>query len=338
MIVVIKKGQEQKQIDNLTKWIKGLGLGVHVSQGENSTIIGLIGDTSKVDIDLIRSLDIVDSVTRVQEPYKNANRKFHPQDTIVDVAGHKFGGGHFQIIAGPCSIESEKQIIEVAQAVKKSGATILRGGAFKPRTSPYAFQGLGVDGLKLLKKAKAETGMPIISEIMGTEFIDDFEDVDILQVGARNMQNFDLLKHLGRLKTPVLLKRGIAATMEEWLMSAEYIMSEGNENVILCERGIRTYETYTRNTLDLSAIPILKERTHLPIIVDPSHASGISRLVKPLSLASVGAGADGLIIEVHNDPAHALCDGAQSLKPEQFDDVVKAIDVMLPVVNKVRDL
>lgn len=338
MIVVIKKGQEQKQIDNLTKWIKGLGLGVHVSQGENSTIIGLIGDTSKVDIDLIRSLDIVDSVTRVQEPYKNANRKFHPQDTIVDVAGHKFGGGHFQVIAGPCSIESEKQIIEVAQAVKKSGATILRGGAFKPRTSPYAFQGLGVDGLKLLKKAKAETGMPIISEIMGTEFIDDFEDVDILQVGARNMQNFDLLKHLGRLKTPVLLKRGIAATMEEWLMSAEYIMSEGNENVILCERGIRTYETYTRNTLDLSAIPILKERTHLPIIVDPSHASGISRLVKPLSLASVGAGADGLIIEVHNDPAHALCDGAQSLKPEQFDDVVKAIDVMLPVVNKVRDL
>ncbi len=338
MIVVIKKGQEQKQIDNLTKWIKGLGLGVHVSQGENSTIIGLIGDTSKVDIDLIRSLDIVDSVTRVQEPYKNANRKFHPQDTIVDVAGHKFGGGHFQIIAGPCSIESEKQIIEVAKAVKKSGATILRGGAFKPRTSPYAFQGLGVDGLKLLKKAKAETGMPIISEIMGTEFIDDFEDVDILQVGARNMQNFDLLKHLGRLKTPVLLKRGIAATMEEWLMSAEYIMSEGNENVILCERGIRTYETYTRNTLDLSAIPILKERTHLPIIVDPSHASGISRLVKPLSLASVGAGADGLIIEVHNDPAHALCDGAQSLKPEQFDDVVKAIDVMLPVVNKVRDL
>lgn len=338
MIVVIKKGQEQKQIDNLTKWIKGLGLGVHVSQGENSTIIGLIGDTSKVDIDLIRSLDIVDSVTRVQEPYKNANRKFHPQDTIVDVAGHKFGGGHFQVIAGPCSIESEKQIIEVAQAVKKSGATILRGGAFKPRTSPYAFQGLGVDGLKLLKKAKAETGMPIISEIMGTEFIDDFEGVDILQVGARNMQNFDLLKHLGRLKTPVLLKRGIAATMEEWLMSAEYIMSEGNENVILCERGIRTYETYTRNTLDLSAIPILKERTHLPIIVDPSHASGISRLVKPLSLASVGAGADGLIIEVHNDPAHALCDGAQSLKPEQFDDVVKAIDVMLPVVNKVRDL
>lgn len=337
MIVVIKKNQEQQQIDNLTKWIKGLGLGVHVSQGENSTIIGLIGDTSKVDIDLIRSLDIVDSVTRVQEPYKNANRKFHPDDTIVDVAGHKFGGEHFQIIAGPCSIESEKQIIEVAKAVKASGATILRGGAFKPRTSPYAFQGLGVDGLKLLKKAKAETGMPIISEIMGAEHIDDFEGVDIMQVGARNMQNFDLLKQLGKLKTPILLKRGIAATIEEWLMSAEYIMSEGNENVILCERGIRTYETYTRNTLDLSAIPILKERTHLPIIVDPSHASGISRLVKPLSLASVGAGADGLIIEVHNDPAHALCDGAQSLKPEQFDDVVKAIDVMLPVVNKVRD-
>lgn len=337
MIVVIKANQEQKQIDNLTKWIKGLGLDVHMSQGANSTIIGLIGDTSKVDIDLIRSLDIVESVTRVQEPYKNANRKFHPQDTVVDVNGHKFGGGHFQIIAGPCSVETEKQIIFVAEQVKKAGATMLRGGAFKPRTSPYSFQGLGLDGLNLLRKAKAETGMPIVTEIMSERYIDQYADVDVIQVGARNMQNFDLLKALGRLKTPILLKRGIAATIEEWLMSAEYIMSEGNTNVVLCERGIRTYEPYTRNTLDLSAIPILKERTHLPVIVDPSHASGVSRLVKPLSLASVGAGADGLMIEVHNDPARALSDGAQSLKPDQFADVVKAIDVMLPVVNKERD-
>lgn len=337
MIVVIKKNQDPKQVDNLVSWIKGLGLGVHVSEGENSTVLGLIGDTSKVDIGLVRTLDIVESVTRVQEPYKNANRKFHPNDTVIDVGGHKFGGDHFQIIAGPCSVESERQIIEVAMAVKKAGATVLRGGAFKPRTSPYAFQGLGVDGLRLLKKAKQETGMPIVSEIMSEEHIDDFEGVDILQVGARNMQNFDLLKRLGRLKTPILLKRGLAATIEEWLMSAEYIMSEGNPNIILCERGIRTYETYTRNTLDISAIPILKERTHLPVIVDPSHASGISRLVPSLSLASVGAGADGLIIEVHNDPVHALCDGAQSLRPDQFAMTVKSIDMMLPAVGKLRD-
>lgn len=337
MIVVIKKDQDPKQIQNLTKWIKGLGLGVHMSEGSNSTVIGLIGDTSKVEIDLLRSLDIVESVTRVQEPYKNANRKFHPKDTIINAGGHRFGGKHFQLIAGPCSVESEKQIIDVALAVKAAGASFLRGGAFKPRTSPYAFQGLGLDGLKLLKKAKEETGMPIVTEIMSEHYVEDFEGVDIIQVGARNMQNFELLKQLGRLKTPILLKRGIAATIEEWLMSAEYIMSEGNGEVILCERGIRTYEPYTRNTLDLSAIPILKERTHLPVIVDPSHASGVSRLVKPLSLASVGAGADGLMIEVHNDPARALSDGAQSLKPEQFDDVVKAIDVMLPVVGKERD-
>ncbi|MDE6302308.1 MAG: 3-deoxy-7-phosphoheptulonate synthase [Clostridia bacterium] len=337
MIVVIKNNQEQKQVDHLINWIKSLGLGVHMSAGENTTIVGLVGDTSKVDIDLIRTLDIVESVTRVQEPYKNANRKFHPADSIVDVGGHKFGGKHFQMIAGPCSIESEKQIIAVAEAVKKAGATLLRGGAFKPRTSPYSFQGMGVDGLKLLKKAKAETGMPIVTEIMSEAHIDDFEGVDVMQVGARNMQNFDLLKKLGKLKTPILLKRGIAATIEEWLMSAEYIMSEGNPNVILCERGIRTYETYTRNTLDLSAIPVLKERTHLPIIVDPSHALGISRFVKPMSLAAVGAGADGLIIEVHNDPAHALCDGAQSLRPEQFEDVTNCVRGMLPVVGKELD-
>ncbi|MBO5773866.1 MAG: 3-deoxy-7-phosphoheptulonate synthase, partial [Clostridia bacterium] len=313
-----------------------LGLDTHVSSGANATIIGLIGDTSKVDMELLRSLEIVDAVTRIQEPFKNANRKFHPEDSIIDVKGVKFGGEHFPIIAGPCSVESEKQVIEIAKAVKESGATMLRGGAFKPRTSPYAFQGMGVDGIKILVKAREEVGLPIVTEIMSEKFIDAFEDVDMVQIGARNMQNFDLLKAVGRLNKPVLLKRGLANTIQEWLMSAEYIMSEGNENVILCERGIRTFEPYTRNTLDLSAIPILKEKTHLPVIVDPSHASGLSRLVKPMSLASVGAGADGLIIEVHNNPEKALCDGAQSLRPEQFADVVKAIDVMLPLVNKKR--
>ena len=308
-----------------------------MSEGEKSTVIGLVGDTSKVDIDLLRSLEIVEAVTRIQEPYKNANRKFHPDDTIVDVKGVKFGGSHFQIIAGPCSIETEKQVIGIADAVKSAGASVLRGGAFKPRTSPYAFQGLGLKGLEILKKASRETGLPIVTEIMSEKYIDAFMDVDIIQIGARNMQNFDLLKAVGKLRKPVLLKRGLANTIEEWLMSAEYIMSEGNNEIILCERGIRTFEPYTRNTLDLSAIPLLKEKTHLPIIVDPSHASGLSRLVKPLSLASVGVGADGLMIEVHNDPQHALCDGAQSLRPEQFADVVKAIDVMLPIVNKERD-
>lgn len=337
MIIKIKNNENQKQMDNLLLWIKGLGLAAHVSRGDNSTIVGLVGDTAKVDIDLLRSLDIVESVTRIQEPYKNANRKFHPDDSIISVGGHKFGGKNFQIIAGPCSVESEAQVSAIAKAVKASGATVLRGGAFKPRTSPYAFQGLGVEGLKILLKVKEETGMPIITEIMSEKYLDDFADVDIIQVGARNMQNFELLKALGKIDKPILLKRGLAATIEEWLMSTEYIMAGGNSKVILCERGIRTFEPFTRNTLDLSAIPILKEKTHLPVIVDPSHASGLSRLVRPLSLASVGAGADGLIIEVHNDPAHALCDGAQSLRPEQFDEVVKAIDVMLPIVNKERN-
>lgn len=336
MIIVVKKDCEKKQLDNLTKWIKSLGLRIDLSKGDNSIIMGLIGDTSKVDIDLIRSLDIVDTVKRIQQPYKLANRQFHPEDTIVDVCGHKFGGNNFQLIAGPCSVENEKQIIGIAQAVKASGANILRGGAFKPRTSPYAFQGLKGEGLKLLLKAKEETGMPICTELMAEKYIDMFEDVDIIQIGARNMQNFDLLKAVGKLKKPVLLKRGLANTIEEWLMSAEYIMSEGNDQVILCERGIRTFEPMTRNTLDLSAIPLLRELTHLPIIVDPSHATGLNRLVDPMSLASVGAGADGLIIEVHNDPTHALCDGAQSLRPEQFDALVKKIDVMLPLVNRER--
>ncbi len=337
MIVTVSNGCNQKQLDNLTKWIKSLGLDIHLSRGEKTTVIGLVGDTSKVDIDLLRSLDIVESVTRIQEPYKNANRKFHPLDTIIDVCGRKFGGKHFQIIAGPCSVESEKQVTAIAKAVKASGATVLRGGAFKPRTSPYAFQGLQLEGLAILKKVREETGMPIVTEIMSETHIDAFSDVDIIQVGARNMQNFLLLKALGKLRKPILLKRGLANTIEEWLMSAEYIMSEDNSEVILCERGIRTFEPYTRNTLDLSAIPLLKEKTHLPVIVDPSHASGLSRLVKPLSLASVGAGSDGLIIEVHNDPEHALCDGAQSLRPEQFDETVRAIDAMLPIVGKERD-
>ena len=336
MIIVVKKNCDEKQLDNLIKWVKSQGLGVDVSQGEHSTVLGLIGDTPKVDIDLVRSMDIVENVKRIQEPYKSANRKFHPEDTIVDVGGHKFGGDNFQIIAGPCSVESEEQIIEVAKAVKAAGANLLRGGAFKPRTSPYAFQGLKASGLELLKKARQETGMPIVTEIMSVAHIDLFEDVDMVQIGARNMQNFELLKAVGKLNKPVLLKRGLANTIEEWLMSAEYIMSEGNRQVVLCERGIRTFEPMTRNTLDLSAIPLLKEKTHLPVIVDPSHASGLSRLVKPLSLAAVGAGADGLMIEVHNDPTHALCDGAQSLRPEQFAEVVAATDVMLPLVNKYR--
>ncbi len=337
MIIIVKQDYDKQQLDSLTSWIKSQGLKIDVSKGQNNLILGLVGDTSKVDIDLIRSLDIVENVKRIQEPFKLANRKFHPEDTIVDVCGHKFGGNHFQFIAGPCSVESEKQLIGIAEAVKKAGAKLLRGGAFKPRTSPYAFQGLKDEGLKILLKAKEETGMPIVTELMAEKYIDLFADVDVIQIGARNMQNFDLLKAVGKLNKPILLKRGLANTIQEWLMSAEYIMSEGNENVILCERGIRTFEPATRNTLDLSAIPLVQEMTHLPIIVDPSHASGIARLIEPMSLASVGAGSNGLIIEVHNDPPHALCDGAQSLRPEQFEEVVKKVDVMLPLVGKVRD-
>ncbi len=337
MIIVVKNDPDKKQMDNLVRWIKGLGLDIHMSRGADTTIMGLIGDTSVVDVDLLRSLDIVESVRRIQEPFKNANRKFHPEDTIVDIGGHKFGGGHFQLIAGPCAVESADQLITVAKAVKAAGATVLRGGAFKPRTSPYAFQGLREEGLRLLSEAKRETGMPVCTEIVDAKYLPLYEDVDLIQVGARNMQNFELLKELGKSGKPILLKRGLAATVEEWLMSAEYIMSEGNNDIILCERGIRTFEPYTRNTLDLSAIPVLKELTHLPVLVDPSHASGHARLVLPLSLAAVGAGAQGLEIEVHNDPPHALSDGAQSLRPEQFEDLVRRVDVMLPVVGKERD-
>ncbi|MBR6688149.1 MAG: 3-deoxy-7-phosphoheptulonate synthase [Clostridia bacterium] len=334
MIIVVKNNCEKNQFDNLVDWIKEIGLDVHISRGAHSTVLGLVGSTEKVDIDLISSLDIVEQVQRVQEPYKNANRKFHPENTIVRVGDIEFGGDSFQLIAGPCSVESESQIIEVAKAVKASGAKILRGGAFKPRTSPYAFQGLKGTGIELLLKAKEETGLPVVTELISLSYLDMFDKVDVIQIGARNMQNFELLKEVGKTRKPILLKRGLANTLQELLMSAEYIMSEGNDQVILCERGIRTFETMTRNTLDLSAVPVLREKTHLPIIIDPSHATGVARLVEPMSLAAVGAGADGLIIEVHNDPKHALCDGAQSITPEQFDVLAGKVNRMLPIVGR----
>jgi len=321
MIAVLKRGTTPEQAEHLRNWLKHMNLDVHVSEGKEFTIFGLVGDTSKVDIELLTSLEIVDSVKRVTEPFKQANRKFHPNDSVITIGDVKIGGGHFAMIAGPCSVESEEQIIEVAAAVKSAGANILRGGAFKPRTSPYAFQGLKDEGIRLLLEAKKATGMPIITEIMNARTLDLFEDVDIIQVGARNMQNFDLLQELGKTDKPVLLKRGLANTLQELLMSAEYIMSEGNENVILCERGIRTYETYTRNTLDLSAVPVLHELSHLPVVVDPSHATGRSALVPTMAMAAVAAGADGVMIEVHNNPSCAMCDGAQSLTPAQFADL-----------------
>ena len=334
MIVVLKHGVEAAKREQLIDWLKGQGLTIHISEGEYQTVLGLVGDTTRVDMDLIASLGIVDSVKRVTEPFKCCNRKFHPDDTVIDVNGVKIGGGNFVMIAGPCSVESEGQIVAVAKAVKASGANILRGGAFKPRTSPYDFQGLKATGLELLKIARQETGLPIVTEIMGVEHLPLFEDVDIIQVGARNMQNFDLLRELGKLRKPILLKRGLASTLKELLMSAEYIMAGGNEQVILCERGIRTFDDYTRNTLDLAAVPMLKELTHLPIIVDPSHATGIARLVEPMALAATACGADGLIIEVHNDPMHALCDGAQSLRPEVYDDLAKKVRSVREVIAK----
>ena len=321
MIAVLKHGTTQEQKEHLILWLKHMNLDVHVSDGEEVTVLGLIGDTSRVDMELLGSLEIVDSVKRVSEPYKQANRKFHPEDTVVQIGNTKIGGGHFTMIAGPCSVESEEQIIQVASAVKDAGAKILRGGAFKPRTSPYAFQGMRDEGIRLLLKAKEATGLPIITEIMNISTLDLFADVDIIQVGARNMQNFDLLKELGKTKKPILLKRGLANTLQELLMSAEYIMSEGNDQVILCERGIRTFETATRNTLDVSAVSVLHELSHLPVVVDPSHATGKSKLVPPMAAAAVAAGADGIMVEVHNNPACALCDGAQSLTPVQFSQL-----------------
>jgi 3-deoxy-7-phosphoheptulonate synthase len=325
MVVILKEQTDRAQMDGLINWLHGMGLETHLSQGHRQTIIGLVGDTMRVDMDLIRALEIVEDVRRIQEPYKSANRKFHPADTVVDVGGVKIGGGHFQIIAGPCSVESRDQIVEIAKRAKDAGAGMLRGGAFKPRTSPYAFQGLQAEGLALLLEAKAATGLPIVTELMDAAHIPLFKDVDVIQVGARNMQNFEMLKELGQLRKPVLLKRGLASTIQELLMSAEYIMAGGNEQVILCERGIRTFETATRNTLDISAVPVLRHLTHLPVVVDPSHATGISRFVEPLSMASVAAGADGLMIEVHNDPERALSDGPQSLTPDAFDRVARRI-------------
>ena len=330
MIAVLKQGTTQQQLDHLVAWLKSQSLDVHISQGSDYTILGLVGDTSNVDMELIGSLEIVDSVRRVSEPFKQVNRKFHPEDTVVEVGDVKIGGGNFCLIAGPCSVENHDQIISVAEDVKKAGANILRGGAFKPRTSPYDFQGLKAEGIQLLLEAKKATGLPIITELMNIRHIDLFADVDIIQVGARNTQNFDMLAELGHSKKPILLKRGMAGTLKELLMSAEYIMANGNENVILCERGIRTYETYARNTLDLSAVPILQELSHLPVVVDPSHATGKTRLVPPMALAAAASGADGIMVEVHNDPPHALCDGAQSLTPQQFAELA-------PKIRKVRE-
>ncbi len=332
MIVVIRSDAGKDKQERLIDWLKSMGLGIHVSVGEYQTVLGLIGDTSKVDMDLIESLDIVESVKRVSETFKCVNRKFHPEDTVVEIGSVKVGGGHFCMIAGPCSVETEEQIVAVARAVKAAGADMLRGGAFKPRTSPYDFQGLRGEGLELLKTAREETGLPIVTEIMSAADLPLFEDIDVLQVGARNMQNFDLLKELGRSGKPILLKRGLANTLKELLMSAEYIMASGNEQVILCERGIRTYSDYLRNTLDLAAVPMLHELSHLPVVVDPSHATGIARMVPPMALAAAACGADGIMIEVHNDPIHALCDGAQSLKPEEYAALVKKVKAVREVL------
>ncbi len=325
MVVILRENPDKEQLRSLKSWLESMNIDIRETEGVSKTILGLVGDTTQIDIDLISALDIVEDIRRIQEPYKNANRKFHPQNTVVEIGDVKIGDGSLTLIAGPCSVESEEQVIAIAESVKKSGAKILRGGAFKPRTSPYSFQGLKAQGIHFLIEARKYTGLPIVTEIMDLSQLPLFEDIDIIQVGARNMQNFELLKALGKLDKPVLLKRGLSATYEELLMSAEYIMAGGNEKVILCERGVRTFETYTRNTMDISAIPVLKQLSHLPIIMDPSHAAGKSELVEPLSIASAAAGCDGLIIEVHNDPAHALCDGPQSLKPEAFDHLAQKL-------------
>ncbi|WP_461247587.1 3-deoxy-7-phosphoheptulonate synthase [Treponema sp. R6D11] len=338
MIVIIKKDANEKSVENLISWLENQGLHVNVNRGMFQTVLGLIGDTHSLNSELVGGMDIVERVQRISEPYKKANRKFHTDDTVVDMGGYKIGGGHFQFIAGPCSVESYEQICGIAKQVKQAGANLLRGGAFKPRTSPYSFQGLRDEGIEFLLQAKEQTGMPIVSEIMNANHLPMFEKIDVIQVGARNMQNFELLKELGTINKPILLKRGLANTLEELLMSAEYIMSGGNEHIILCERGIRTFETATRNTLDISAIPMLKRLTHLPVIIDPSHAAGDAALVYPLSMASAAAGADGLIIEVHNDPAHALCDGPQSITPDAFAslacDVQKILDISKKTIDK----
>ena len=335
MIIVLKPRTTEENLNRVIKMVETKGLEAHVVRGEEMTIIGCIGDTVRIDPRLFEVDQSVDKVMHVQEPYKLANRAFHPEDTIIDVSGIPVGGGHMAMIAGPCSVESEEQVIDVAKAVKEAGANMLRGGAFKPRTSPYSFQGLGLEGLQMLCRAKEETGLPIVTELMSGEYLDIFDEkVDLIQIGARNMQNFDLLKQLGRTKRPILLKRGLNATYEEWIMSAEYIMASGNENVILCERGVRTFETYTRNTLDLQAIPVLKKMTHLPVVVDPSHAGGKWWLVDTMAKAALAAGTDGLMIEVHNNPDCALCDGGQSLKPEKYAVLLEQLRRIAPIVEK----
>ena len=335
MIIVLKPRTTEENIIRVENMIKRHGLDTHTVRGAEMTIIGCIGDTISVDSKLFEVDTCVDKVMHVQEPYKLANRAFHPEDSVIDVSGVKIGGGHMGVIAGPCSVESFDQVLEIAKAAKASGANLLRGGAFKPRTSPYSFQGLGLEGLDILCKVREEVGLPIVTELMSPDYLDVFEEkVDLIQIGARNMQNFDLLKQLGKVKRPILLKRGLNATYEEWIMSAEYIMASGNENVILCERGIRTFETFTRNTLDLQSIPVLNNKTHLPVVIDPSHAGGKWWLVEPMAKAAVAAGADGLMIEVHNNPECALCDGAQSLKPEKFDALLKQIRQIAEVVGK----
>ena len=336
MIIVLKPRAKQDDITRVEQMVKRKGLDTHIVVGSEMTIIGCIGDTTQVDPKLFEVDSAVDKVMHVQEPYKLANCAFHPEDSVIDVSGVKIGGGHLGLIAGPCSVESVDQVMEIAKAVKASGANLLRGGAFKPRTSPYSFQGLGIKGLDILCEVREATGLPIVTELMSTDYLDLFnEKVDLIQIGARNMQNFDLLKQLGQVDRPILLKRGLNATYEEWIMSAEYIMASGNENVILCERGIRTFETYTRNTLDLQSIPVLRRLTHLPVIVDPSHAGGKWWLVDSMAKASVAAGADGLMIEVHNNPECALCDGAQSLKPKKYDDLIKEVSQIAKVVGKI---
>ena len=337
MIIILKQNAPEQRVQALIEEVKKQGMQVHFSKGEETTIMGLVGDTSHVDEDKLRANEIVADVRRISEPYKAANRRFHPDDTHIKVGGHTIGEGFFHVMAGPCSVESEKQLCTVAETLKKSDATFLRAGAFKPRTSPSSFQGLEADGLMLLREARKLTGLPIVTEIMSDSQLDEFDDVDILQVGARNMQNFRLLKAIGQTKKPVLLKRGLSATIEEWLMSAEYIMAGGNENVILCERGIRTFEHLIRNNLDISAVPLIKKHSHLPILIDPSHAAGIAWMVEPLAKAAIAAGADGLMIEVHNNPKEALCDGAQSLNMDQFADVMKEVKRRAAFEGKITD-
>ena len=335
MIIILKKDADPKQVESLVKWLKDRHITPNISTGERETLIGCIGDVAKMDIGLVQALSVVERVQRIQEPYKAANRKFHPEDSVVDCSGVKIGGGNFQVIAGPCSVESVEQMVGIAKSVKAAGATLLRGGAFKPRTSPYAFQGLGKRGIEILLEAKKETGLPIVTELMSIEHLPLFNDVDVIQIGARNMQNCDLLKEVGSMtKKPVLLKRGMSATLQELLMSAEYIMASGNPNVMLCERGIRTFETAMRNTIDLTVIPMLKRLSHLPVVIDPSHATGYSYLVEPCAMGATAMGADALIIEVHNDPAHALCDGVQSQTPEMFAAMMQKINALRPYAWK----